>query len=297
MPDDQDTLIQRRPKLTPSPSARRQPALVMLLGPQVGRVYRLKPGRHSIGRSYSREITVDEDGVSRTHALLNVDDEGGVSVADAGSTNGTTLNRELLTRFPRQLKDGDRLSLGGSVTFKFVWLDALEEKITVELYDSAVRDPLTGAWNRRYLDVQLHAELSAARRRGLDLSILALDLDLFKQVNDLHGHAIGDQALRAVSEAVLAACGEAATVARVGGEEFAVLLPGHDLPQATALAERIRAAVAAIQIPTERGPVRVTVSLGVASLAPEMSAQGLYTLADARLYQAKAEGRDRVVSG
>jgi two-component system cell cycle response regulator len=297
MPDDQDTLIQRRPKLTTSQSARRQPALVMLLGPQVGRVYRLKPGRHTIGRSYSREITVDEDGVSRTHAILAVDDEGGVSVADAGSTNGTTLNRELLTRFPRQLKDGDRVSLGGSVTFKFVWLDALEEKITVELYDSAVRDPLTGAWNRRYLDVQLHAELGAARRRGLELSMLALDLDHFKQVNDLHGHAIGDQTLRAVSEALLSACGEAATVARVGGEEFAVLLPGQDLSQATALAERIRAAVSAIEIPTERGPVRVTVSLGVASLAPEMSAQGLYTLADARLYQAKAEGRDRVIGG
>ena len=296
MPDDQDTLIQRRPKLTSSQSARRQPALVMLLGPQVGRVYRLKPGRHSIGRSYSRDITVDEDGVSRTHAILNVDDEGGVSVSDAGSTNGTTLNRELLTRFPRQLKDGDRVSLGGSVTFKFVWLDALEEKITVELYDSAVRDPLTGAWNRRYLDVQLHAELSAARRRGLELSMLALDLDHFKQVNDQHGHAVGDQALRAVSEALISACGEAATVARVGGEEFAVLLPGHDLAQATELAERIRAAVAAVQIPTEREAARVTVSLGVASLAPEMSAQGLYTLADARLYQAKAEGRDRVVS-
>ena len=296
MPDDQDTLIQRRPKLTSSQSARRQPALVMLLGPQVGRVFRLKPGRHSIGRSYSRDITVDEDGVSRTHAILNVDDEGGVSVSDAGSTNGTTLNRELLTRFPRQLKDGDRVSLGGSVTFKFVWLDALEEKITVELYDSAVRDPLTGAWNRRYLDVQLHAELSAARRRGLELSMLALDLDHFKQVNDQHGHAVGDQALRAVSEALISACGEAATVARVGGEEFAVLLPGHDLAQATELAERIRAAVAAVQIPTEREAAQVTVSLGVASLAPEMSAQGLYTLADARLYQAKAEGRDRVVS-
>lgn len=127
--------------------------------------------------------------------------------------------------------------------------------------------------------------------------MLALDLDHFKQVNDVHGHAIGDQTLRAVSEALLSACGEAATVARVGGEEFAVLLPGQDLAQATALAEGIRAAVAAIEIPAERGPVRVTVSLGVASLAPEMSAQGLYTLADARLYQAKAEGRDRVVSG
>ena len=71
-------------------------------------------------------------------------------------------------------------------------------------------------------------------------------------------------------------------MARVGGEEFAVLLPGHDLAQATELAERIRAAVAAVQIPTEREAAQVTVSLGVASLAPEMSAQGLYTLADER---------------
>jgi diguanylate cyclase (GGDEF)-like protein len=86
-------------------------------------------------------------------------------------------------------------------------------------------------------------------------------------------------------------------VARVGGEEFAVLLPGHDLAQARALAEQIRAAVAALEIPTDKEPVRVTVSLGVASLTPEMSAQGLFTLADARLYQAKAAGRDRIVSG
>ena len=153
----------------------------------------------------------------------------------------------------------------------------------------AVRDPLTGLANRRSLDAAL-AERSGATA-GSPWSVLMIDVDHFKKVNDEHGHRRGDEVLRSVAEVIAAAVRPDDLVGRWGGEEFMVVLPGADLATATEVAERIRTAVAT----TRTHGLGVTVSVGFAS-SETAPGDGLVDLADASLFRAKQTGRDRAVS-
>ncbi|WP_170162298.1 diguanylate cyclase [Caldimonas tepidiphila] len=159
------------------------------------------------------------------------------------------------------------------------------------------QDGLTGLANRRRFDEALENEWRRARRERRPLSLLMLDVDLFKRYNDRYGHLGGDECLKTVAE-VIAHCVHrpADVAARYGGEEFAVILPGTPLAGAFELAHRIRERLAAQALPHADAPLgRVTVSIGVASLVPTgQDAEQLVRLADAALYRAKAEGRDRV---
>jgi diguanylate cyclase (GGDEF)-like protein len=163
----------------------------------------------------------------------------------------------------------------------------------------ALTDPLTGLANRRAFQEALGAELARSVRHGRPASLLFLDLDHFKQVNDDHGHAVGDEVLSGFSAVLRRGCRRGDLAARVGGEEFAVLLPTTGRVPATLVAERIRRATEAHSLGLTVA-VPVTVSVGVASTeelpeAPE--AAGLLRRADAALYRAKAEGRNRVAAG
>lgn len=169
------------------------------------------------------------------------------------------------------------------------------------LADSSVRDALTQALNRRGFDARLAEFTDAQRRRNASsLALAIVDIDYFKRVNDTFGHVAGDQVLRSVAQAIGGACSRGADACfRIGGEEFAVLLPVAGRPGAEAIAERIRASVADLKIPGSSAvdaPV-VTVSVGVAVVeAPgECSGLELYRRADEALLAAKRGGRDRVV--
>ena len=160
--------------------------------------------------------------------------------------------------------------------------------------DAAVRDPLTGLFNRRYFDEDVEAAFAAARRTGEPLSLVVLDLDRFSAVNNVHGHATGDAVLRGVAQAIEAAVRMGDTVARYGGEEFVIIAPGTGVADAVTVAERVRTAVASLE--GDSG-VRVTVSAGVASLlGDEADGQALFRAADSALLTAKRAGRDRVVA-
>ena len=164
----------------------------------------------------------------------------------------------------------------------------------------SVTDPLTGLWNFRYFQLQADRELESAARFERPLSLLIIDLDHFKTVNDRFGHQVGDDVLLEVARRIQAATRVPDVVARYGGEEFVVLLPGTDLVGAVATAERIREAVGAskIAITTARdiAPISVTCSLGVAEHPLHgTTVAGLLRSADAAMYQAKTQGRDRVV--
>lgn len=161
-----------------------------------------------------------------------------------------------------------------------------------ELQRLAVTDGLTGAFNRRHLLEQAERLFETTR----PLSVLMFDLDHFKTVNDAHGHLAGDAALRAVvARAREVLIGLNAPIGRYGGEEFVVLLPKLPIEAARALAETIRAQVSGSPVETARGPVHVSVSIGVAEATPEMpDVTALINRADERLYEAKHEGRDRV---
>ncbi len=162
-----------------------------------------------------------------------------------------------------------------------------------ELRAQAIRDALTGLYNRRFLDEALPRELARAARDGAAVGVLMIDIDHFKRFNDEHGHAAGDAALRAVAARLQATARTGDLVCRYGGEELCVVMPGASAAGAAIHAERLRGAIGQLVV-GDRGAT-VTLSIGVAA-APEhgLSADGLLHAADEALYAAKTEGRDRV---
>ncbi|HEX6306644.1 MAG TPA: GGDEF domain-containing protein [Longimicrobiales bacterium] len=166
----------------------------------------------------------------------------------------------------------------------------------------AITDPLTGLRNARYFHARLDEEQAERARTGEPLAVAVLDVDHFKDVNDRYGHLVGDDVLANVAREISAVTRQAETAARVGGEEFALLLPGSGTDEALEAVERVRAAIAAAATPVpgtegRERTVRVTASAGVASTAdlPGLTALELYGAADTALYRAKEEGRNRTI--
>ncbi|TCZ82438.1 diguanylate cyclase [Lysobacter sp. N42] len=162
--------------------------------------------------------------------------------------------------------------------------------------DDASRDALTGLANRRAANERLELEAARFARSGAPLSVLMLDLDRFKAVNDRWGHAAGDEVLRALAGALRAELRACDLGARFGGEEFLVLLTDTQLDDAMRAAERIRRRIAALEIDAGEALLRVTVSIGVAQLREGEAVDTAIARADAALYRAKSEGRDRCVA-
>jgi len=157
----------------------------------------------------------------------------------------------------------------------------------------ALVDGLTGLANRRATSDALHAEAARAERLETPLSVALADIDGFKDVNDVHGHAVGDEVLRAFAEVLRETLRESDVAGRWGGEEFLLLLPGADEDGAAQLADRVRLGLAARSIPSVPG-LRVTASFGVAEYAGETNTEQLVAAADSALYRAKRAGKDRV---
>lgn len=165
-----------------------------------------------------------------------------------------------------------------------------------ELFHQASTDPLTGISNRRYFIARAEQELRRARRFARPLTVMMLDLDHFKRVNDTHGHAAGDAVLRATVQAVNACLRNTDVIGRLGGEEFAVLMPETDLHAATEVASRLRQEIAALEVPFGGEVICCTVSIGVAMLQPQDGdIDAVLHRADQGLYLAKRDGRNRVV--
>ncbi len=163
------------------------------------------------------------------------------------------------------------------------------------LRQQAARDPLTGIWNRARAFESLSTEITRAAREGTAVSVIMLDLDHFKDVNDRHGHMAGDAVLRIVTRRVQSSLRVYDVLGRYGGEEFIIILPGCDAAAVAATAERIRRAVSASPIDTSEGLIAVTASMGTASAQLGLTtAESLVRAADEALYVAKREGRDRV---
>jgi diguanylate cyclase (GGDEF)-like protein len=166
-----------------------------------------------------------------------------------------------------------------------------------QLRDLATRDALTGLWNRAAILDMLERELARGRRESRPVGVILADLDHFKQINDTLGHLAGDAVLRQAAQRMLAVLRPYDSVGRYGGEEFLVVLPGCDAIATLGLAERLRQSIAAEPMLVERGPISVTLSVGVAA-APAGAPPGqLLRAADEALYHAKADGRNRAVLG
>ena len=157
-------------------------------------------------------------------------------------------------------------------------------------------DPLTGCLNRRALETRLRAEWRQAKRRGSTVAVLAIDLDHFKNINDTRGHPFGDVVLQEIVGIMKATARDTDAVARVGGDEFVVVLPDTGWQGALTFAERMRRKVDDFSFASPAGPLGVTISVGVALArgTDPMSPESLLQDADRSLYKAKTAGRNRI---
>ncbi len=272
----------------------RQAYLLVMAGTNLGEMIKVGAEPMVLGRSRQAGLRLLDEGVSREHARL---DRSGADllIHDLSSRNGTFVNGERIDR--RVLTEGDRIQLGRHAILKLVLADHLEEAFQKHLYDSSLRDGLTLAFNRRYFLDRLDGELRFALRHGEPLSVLLLDLDHFKRVNDAHGHLAGDQVLRGFADAIRRSIRNEDVFARYGGEEFAIISRATPLARASILGERLRRASSAFAVDHGGTRIQVTTSVGIAAL-PECavdSAVDLVAAADRALYAAKHRGRDRVV--
>jgi diguanylate cyclase (GGDEF)-like protein len=278
----------------------KRPCLVVIAGAHLGEIFPVDT-EMLIGRDPEASLRLAEDeGVSRRHARVTPVADGAL-LADLGSQNGTYVDGERVQE--RVLKEGMKIRVGQTTVLKFARYDALEERAQRQLLESALRDGLTRAFNRRYFLERLAAEIRFAERHAQPLALLMLDIDHFKQLNDAHGHLIGDDVLRAVVGVLSDTLRAEDVLARYGGEEFAVLVRGVNQDGARVLGERLRKEIGELGLTKEGGEkLAVTVSIGVsmfplanASEVPsEQIGKKLIELADAALYRAKNAGRNRV---
>lgn len=159
-------------------------------------------------------------------------------------------------------------------------------------FQASLTDPLTGIYNRTAMEAALRREISLARRYGTPLSLIIMDMDGLKKVNDNYGHTAGDQLIRAVVDAVCSSLRETDLVSRYGGDEFTILLNNTARRGAAVLAENIRKKIQGVACQFENKTIRATVSMGVASLSNRDKYTGLFVRADQALYDAKRQGRN-----
>jgi diguanylate cyclase (GGDEF)-like protein len=273
--------------------------LTVLSGLNAGQVFGLENLDHVIGRGTEADLWLEDPAISRNHTKVTRKPDGRFFLEDLSSTNGTFVaGRRVEGRV--ELQNGDRVQIGPALILRFSMTDDAEEALQRRLYESSTRDALTRAFNRKYLNERLLAEIAHARRHKTQLALLMLDLDRFKAINDQHGHLAGDMVLRVVAAHLQRLIRLEDVLARYGGEEFVVLVRSTVLSDAGKLAERVRTTVERLQVTTTGGAVlTVTTSIGVASLSelpPEAGATELIATADARLYRAKVDGRNRICS-
>jgi diguanylate cyclase (GGDEF)-like protein len=276
----------------PPRRAKGQACVVVIYGPDLGRREPLARTTFEIGRSARCDLSIEQESVSRHHARITWV-HGSHAIEDLGSTNGTFVG-ETRVRERTPLKHGDQIKVGRSI-LKYMAGDDLETNYHEEIYRIMTVDALTQTYNRRYFDEALEREHNRGRRYKRDLSLIVFDIDHFKRINDEHGHVAGDQVLAQLAIAVKQRLRAQDIFARIGGEEFAVLLPEVPLAGARAVADKIRRIVEGVVVPYGPLELQATVSCGVAMLdEKEDSPQALLKQADLRLYEAKNGGRNRV---
>lgn len=267
--------------------------LICLSGERVGTMVKID-GEAVVGRARDATLRLVGNGISRQHLRIEATPVG-LKLQDLGSRNGTFVNGRRI-RKPVLLTDGDKIMVGDTVILKFSYADSMDAEFQRRMYDSAIRDALTGLHNRRYLMDRIQSEFSYSRRHETPLAVAILDLDHFKQINDSYGHLTGDTVLRSFGEIASCSCRTEDVVARYGGEEFALLLRGLTEAQGCAAAERLRTKISETPLCAEQPGLRVTISAGVAALPCSGidTPEALIDAADKALYRSKAAGRNQV---
>ena len=290
-------MVLSRISLDPKLTKVKQPVLIIVSGLDMGEVFVLRPGKMIIGRDSSCDIVLRGDGVSRQHVELSYISGNKLSIRDMGSTNGVFINGNRISN--AQIEDGEKLIVGLQIVLKFMLQDEFDQHYLQKMYNSSVRDALTGVFNRRYFDDQLPTALSYSARHKIPFTLLIIDIDHFKKVNDTYGHQAGDETLRMIGKLLNQSTREEDVVVRYGGEEFAIIVLGTNAKGGWIMAEHQRQQLEKTPIKiAENQFLRVTASIGVATISPgvRVSPEMVIEIADKNLYQAKSDGRNRVVA-
>jgi len=249
-----------------------------------------------VGRDPAADLVLQDGSVSRRHAAFRCRGDHRCTVRDLGSTNGVSFEGELVAS--RVLVPGDCV-LVGSVLLRFEVLALAEfahlRRVNQKLRSAVHRDPLTNLHLRSAIDDDIPVLMASSQRAGAGFCVAFIDLDHFKNINDTHGHAVGDQVLEQVARIGLHRCRDADVLVRYGGEELVLFMPGAVLQGAEASAERLRQAIRQHPWEETAADLAVTASFGVAQRCAGEPLEALLERADQAMYQAKAAGRDRVV--
>ncbi len=297
--DDHETV--KLDQVRVAANSAKHPVLIVLQGDDLGTSIPLEGKTVTVGRGTDCDLRLDDNLASRQHARLMTTAGGQIyCVCDLGSTNGTFVNGQLVED-PHTLVDGDKIRVGRHV-FKFAWLDEYESEFQMRIQQMIIRDDLTNLLTQRsfFIELERHiARRNAEPDRGC-VSVIMMDLDHFKQVNDTYGHLVGSQTIKQVGELIEASIRESDVAARYGGEEYIAYMPGAPSDVARRIAGRIREAVETHEILVTRKSsevrLRVTISIGVSTYPfDSVDPVDLIEKADLALYRAKTEGRNRVV--
>jgi len=270
--------------------------LIIISGENIGKIYSVEGQKTVIGRVHNCDVSILDSSISREHAFIDFDIRGVPTIKDLDSTNGTFVNGEKVSSI--ELKDGDKIQCGTSTVFKFSKQDTLETEYHVNLYESAIKDPLTGVFNKRYFLERLNREFVHALRHFQQLALIMIDIDFFKKVNDTYGHPAGDEVIKVTADRIEENLRAGDVLCRYGGEEFAVIIRDCNKGNLLYLAERIREIFDGRAIKYNDKMMKVTVSMGIAISSDENIAdpEDLIAEADKNLYRAKKDGRNCIRS-
>lgn len=260
-------------------------------------------GRHvlvdrptTIGRDDDNELALNDGSISRRHCRVERDASTGIyTLIDLGSTNGTIVNGHRVgDRYP--LREGDKVFLGASVV-KFSYSDWVDLEYQSRVEELVATDSLTGLASRRQYEVTFAAMAERAAAERSLLTLMVMDMDGLKEINDRHGHHMGGHAIAEVATVISPVLEPHGVVCRYGGDEFVGCFPSLDRATALGLAEEVRRGVAEMCIEKDGVPLPVTMSIGLATYPDDAERPiDLFTVADRALYKAKRAGRNRVAA-
>jgi two-component system cell cycle response regulator len=269
--------------------------LVVIYAPiqgNLGRRFLLQREIMSIGRDRENDIVLESDSVSRRHAKIEHRDAR-IFLLDLDSTNGTFINDDPDPVTEVQLRRGDQVKVGDTI-FKYLTGSDVEAQYHETIFNMTITDGLTSVGNKKALSDMLEKEIPRALRHSRRLSLLMIDIDHFKDINDTYGHLAGDSVLKDLASLIKKRVRPDDALGRYGGEEFAAVLPETPLQGALEIAEQLRALIEGHVFTVEGEQIRATISIGAAELKPGMDINAFFRTADEQLYEAKRAGRNRV---
>ncbi len=298
-------LAEKNRDKTTRPTRDLRPSLVFLSGELMAVQVPLEREIVFLGRALEADVRLNDSQVSRLHAKItteidSVTKEIHYVLSDLDSTNGTLLNG--LPVSEEILQNGDKILIG-DILLRFELLDEIDREFQKQIHRLIAHDELTGLLTSRSFFSELRREAGRSAAENRPFSVLMMDIDHFKEVNDTHGHLTGSKTLEEVGTCIMRALRAGDVAARFGGEEFAALLLDATLAQGLVAAERVRAAIETFafsttkQQPDAQKTHHITISIGIATF-PEDSSDPieLIEMADSALYRAKRSGRNRVCS-